>query len=162
MIQIVLLAILLLLAFYGLHSLLGDARQLSRQRLRTALVWAVIGVILILLATGRVNWLVALVGGIAALLSRALPLLVQLAPIFLRARRAGAQGAGERTEPPRSGNARMTREEALEILGLETGASEAQIVEAHRRLMQKIHPDRGGSAYLAAQLNKARDVLLGR
>lgn len=162
MIQIVLLVVLLLLAFYGLHGLLGGARQLSALSLRKALFWVALGVVLVLVATGRMGWLVAVVGGLLALLTRALPLLVQLAPILLRARRTGAQGTGERTEPPRSGHARMTREEALEILGLQPGASEAQIVEAHRRLMQKIHPDRGGSAYLAAQLNKARDVLLGR
>ena len=55
----------------------------------------------------------------------------------------------------------LSREDAYQILGLEPGASADQVREAHRRLMQKIHPDHGGSNYLAAKINQAKDLLLG-
>ena len=72
-----------------------------------------------------------------------------------------AETAAEPPPPERSAGA-MDERTALEILGLAPDAREAEIKSAHRRLMASCHPDHGGSAYLAAQLNRARDYLLRR
>ncbi|MCH9698773.1 MAG: molecular chaperone DnaJ [Gammaproteobacteria bacterium] len=55
---------------------------------------------------------------------------------------------------------RMSKSQALKILGLNPGSTRQDIISAHRKLMQKAHPDHGGTAELAAQINSARDVLL--
>jgi hypothetical protein len=66
-------------------------------------------------------------------------------------------GGGQGVAP---GAGAMTKEEAYKVLGLEFGAPAADVRKAHRRLMQRLHPDIGGSSFLAARINEAKDVLL--
>ncbi len=126
-------------------------------------------------------WVVAL-GGLALALmliltgraSVALGALALFGPLIYQewrsmrggSRPRGPSGSGGSARGGRSGGSAdrrgsMTRAEALEILGLRPGATQAEIKEAHHRLMRAAHPDAGGSDWLAARINQARDVLTG-
>ncbi|MEP9378094.1 molecular chaperone DnaJ [Aquabacter sp. CN5-332] len=76
-----------------------------------------------------------------------------------RQNREGDAGGGQRGGNAPNGSA-MTEQEAYDVLGLEPGANESAVRGAHRALMKKLHPDHGGSSYLAARVNQAKDVIL--
>lgn len=90
---------------------------------------------------------------------------LQLLEAYLERAHPGWQDAAGETQGEGGGavtDDAMNEALALEILGLSPGATDEQIVAAHRRLMQKLHPDRGGSDYLAQRINAARDFLVSK
>ncbi len=132
-----------------LFAFLGWWSRTDEKTARNSLFWAIVVICLalggLLLATGK---------GIMAVVPAGVAAWRMLAE---KARRGPASG-GRRGE----GGARtsMTEEEALDILGLEKGASDSEVKEAYKHLMGQVHPDKGGNDWLASKLNEARQTLL--
>jgi len=87
---------------------------------------------------------------------------VQLLDSYLEQRFSDTETAGHNSSAGAVNSGPMNRREAMQILGVGDNASRDDIVAAHRKLMQKLHPDRGGSDYLAAKINEAKDFLLAQ
>ncbi|MDA7968971.1 MAG: DnaJ domain-containing protein [Gammaproteobacteria bacterium] len=145
------------LLLVGMMWLLGKIRRVAREKrrraFRTILLYGAAVALLALAITGKLHWLFAVVGAALPWLNRAMTAL-QAWRFFSGARKTAGGGA------PGKNPGAMDAAEAYEVLGLSPGASDSEIIEAHRKLMAKIHPDRGGSDYLAARINRAKEVLL--
>ena len=85
---------------------------------------------------------------------------VQLLDSYLHQRFPGEAAFGGQQQAGPGTASSMGRADALAVLGLQDGATKEEIIAAHRKLIQKLHPDRGGNDYLAAQVNLAKDLLL--
>jgi hypothetical protein len=124
--------------------------------------WLLAGVVVCaLLVRVGLSWL-AVGGGVLLTVARGVAPLLRLLPFLQhvqrqRAARQDGDAEGNGTAPPRPG--RMSRREALEMLGLDERASRDDVQREYKRLIKRLHPDLGGSTYLTAKLNEARDVL---
>ncbi|HEX4339608.1 MAG TPA: DnaJ domain-containing protein [Polyangiaceae bacterium] len=140
------LAIIALLSF--------SAPDKGRKQIEDMLLGALtVGAIVLVLTKLGMPWL-----------ALALALLVTSVKRYTGGKRAAAEPTADtrrESASPRQVRGRMTRDEALRVLGLPPGATREQIVAEYRRLMKRVHPDQGGTTYLATQLNEAKDCLLG-
>lgn len=152
---------LVLLAALGIAGWMWCQRQPPHKRglalLQLLLVLAAF-VLIVLAITGRLNWLVGLVGAVLPFLRRLFPWIWRIGAWQQKRRRADRSDTHQ--PPPRSRQTNLTRAEALQILGLDESAKRDEILKAHQRLIQLNHPDRGGSDWLASRINAARDTLL--
>ena len=131
-----------------------------------ALRWAGLAGLVVLggwlVLTGKLAGLLAIGAGLAPWIGRAMRLhAVWKFVDGLRRRDGGGQSAPPPPPHPPARQGPMSAAEAREVLGVAPDADVAAIRAAHRKLMQANHPDRGGSTWIAARLNQARDVLLG-
>ncbi len=128
--------------------------------------WSLIGgaiVVVGLILAGRAPWVMGILAALMAVAGR----VAQLAsyfPIFKQifGQASGAENGSSQSNggPGVANNQDMDKRPAAEILGVAENASAEEVKLAHKRLMQKLHPDRGGSDALAKQINRAKDVLL--
>lgn len=138
--------------------------------LRQSILWSTAAVVLGLVVAGRAHWLMGVLAALLALAGRAVQL-AQYVPLFKKIFDEGQANAGQQSGQANSagggtGNQQanqqgsMTRRQAADLLGVDVNASPEEIRMAHKKLMQKIHPDRGGSDALAKQINEAKRLLL--
>ena len=125
---------------------------------RKALLYGGAAAVLGLVVAGRAHWLMGILAALLALAGRAAQF-AQYIPMFRKV--FGSENLTNSTSDQNSSpQVPMSQQDAADILGVEPSASSDEVRAAHKSLIQKLHPDRGGSDALAKQINTAKDILL--
>jgi len=160
---IIVITLLIVLVICAKSAYAWLIKQSQQKRWRAVAIC--LGIILLaLVVSGRAHWLYAVIGGILPFLQK-LAGLIRYLPLvnFLKQNFNRQQNTyQDQQSNPNKDSSDMTREQAAEVLGISINASKDKILSAHKRLIQKNHPDTGGTDYFAKKINKARDVLLNK
>lgn len=157
MLRVLVLAILVTLAVIAYAKFKKLPPDQQRKNLWRVAVVIFLGILVLLVVTGRMHWVGAVIGALLPFLRGAFGILMHLVPYWLKRKQSATTASPQ--NPP------TTLAEAIEVLGLKGDINKGEITsemvnDAHRHLIQKLHPDRGGNDYLAAKINQARDLLL--
>ena len=160
MARLIILIAVIAIALIIWHKISKTSGEERKKLILWSIIGSIVAVLGLLAITGHLNVITAAIAALIALLPRAMKFLKYL-PFISRLYQQQKQGPQQAQTPPPRGKKTMNIDEAMEVLGLKPGYTKEEVVKAHRRMMQKVHPDRGGSDYLAAQINQAKDTLLG-
>ena len=162
MVRLFIIILSILIAWFLLRRFLKAPSEYSKK----ILLWGLFAVLILLLLSGKLNAIFAIVGIFLAAIIKLLPIVLQFFPqlrrlwFFLKRESPVNDPSSSQKKSFVPTDHKMTVKEAYDVLGLQADASREAILLAHRRLMQKVHPDRGGSNYLATEINRAKDILI--
>jgi len=146
--------LIIVAALAGFYSLVRWRRRFG---------WSLRGLYVVITIGIAIFFLLLAIRGSVAI---AIPLIILLIPFLARWLKIGESPSAVESKPESFNNGEvdsgnMNRVEAYQVLGLQPNAGYEEIQAAYRRLIQRVHPDQGGSAYLAVRLNQARKTLIG-
>jgi DnaJ family protein C protein 19 len=157
MIPFAMLQLLVIVAIIAFFIVIGHVRRQPTEKRNPLIIrytlYGALVIIIGLVVTGRMHWLAAPIAAVLPVIQRLLPWVIRFLP-FMKKQQV-------KQDPPNpTSNDKMDLSQALRIFGFDKVPDKETITQRHRELIHKNHPDRGGSDYIAAQINEARDVLV--
>ena len=143
--MIIIIAIILATIFYLIIR--------NKENKSKVIFFTILAIVLYLIATGKTHWITGLVVALIPIVKKIF-IVLRYIPILQRFKSyyRGKQGFSK--------SSKISKSEAAEILGINKNATKEEIIFAHKKAMQKYHPDKGGSKHMAAKINAAKDALL--